>query len=253
MLVIKLDVKSRWQAQIPAPRKYPRLVEMARTFVARDETLPIAEQSPYLDEVRALLVEMSMLTEQRATGETERTISAETLKRAEQEAQMVARQVQGLIVALYPLTPERAEEWGLNLKQGTGAINLPRTRTERLAFLNRYLAKEESRPPTERFQVPNLDNVRQIRDTITASLVTRSSGVTRREGSIAGIITLAYRLQQRLQAAAVYLVSKRFGYQLTPELQAWGFEVVERQRSRGEKGKEGEAASSGEGIEAMTG
>lgn len=228
MTQLKFDVDGRWQAVVPKRDRYAEVFALARAFVAHEETLAPAKQCPYLEAVRGLLSQAALLESQRTEGEATRTISAETLKRAEKEAQGIARQVQGLLIGFFPDTPEVAEQWGLNLKQGTGLIQLPDNRDQRLAFLNRYIAQEESRPPAERFPKPVLAEVQRVRDTITTALLGRSSGRTQREGSISSSLTVAHALQDTLKAALVYLISMSFGYKVVPELQAWGFEVVAR-------------------------
>lgn len=228
MTQIKFDTEGRWQVVVPKRDRYREIFALARAFVTHEETLAPTKQSPFLEEVRTLLGQAALLQSHRAEGETTRTISAETLKRAEKEAQGMARQVQGLLIGNFAHTLEVAEEWGLNLKQGTGQIQLPDSREQRLAFLNRYLAKEESRPAAERFPKPVLSEVQRVRDTITAALAGRESGQTQREGSISSSLVLAQSLQDVLKAALVYLIAKSFAYKVVPELQTWGFEVVAR-------------------------
>lgn len=230
MWQFRLDADSPWDLQLPGAKRPRQVIELARAFVTYDQTLPPAKQSPHLEKLQTLLAQADSLTTQKAAGESQRTVSAETLKRAERDAQEIARQVRGILAAYFPKTPEQAEEWGLNLKQGTHTIILPATRTERLDFLNRYLAKEESRAATERFPAPALDEVRRVRDTIATALTERASGQTRREGGVAGTSALAHDLSNFLAASLFHLLTAEFNFKLSPDLQVWGFEVTERTR-----------------------
>lgn len=234
MVQVRFDVGSPWQVKVPRAERQQALFSSAQTFVAHEETLPPDKQSIYLGKIRELLSEAGMLTEQKDKGESQRTVSSEELKRAEEEAKEIAGQVQGLLRAVFPKTPERAEEWGLDLKQGTHTLLLPRTRLARLTFLSRYLAKEESRAPAERFTTPTLADVRRVRDTLAASLAGRDSGITQRESSVAARVATAARLSDYLQAALVHLLAQN-NFTITPSLQAWGYHVVARQpRTKGE-------------------
>jgi len=105
---------------------------------------------------------------------------------------------------------------------------LPRSRAQRFALLDAYVAQEESRPAEERFNIPALDDVRAVRDGLRASLEQREGGRTVRETGVALRDEMVEELLDLLQAAAVYLVVKRFGRRVTPELQGWGYNVVER-------------------------
>lgn len=230
MWQFRLDSDSPWDLKLPGAKRPREVIALARAFVAHDQTLPPDKRSPYGARVQSLLGQAESLTTQRTTGESQRTVSAETLKRAERDAQEIARQVQGILIAYFPKTPERAEEWGLNLKQGTHTIILPKSRSARLDFLNCYLAKEESRAPAERFPAPALDEVRRVRDTIAASLTGRASGQTQREGGVAATYTIARDLSNILAAALLYLLAEGFNFAISPDLQAWGFVVTEHTR-----------------------
>ncbi len=116
--------------------------------------MPEGERTPYLARVEALLTQGEALRAEQVAGKAERTVAAETMKRLETEAHGLARQVKGLIIALYPARPGGLKAWGLTFRQGTERILLPTNRAERLAFLARYIAQEEGRPEAERFRVP---------------------------------------------------------------------------------------------------
>ena len=100
-------------------------------------------------------------------------------------------------------------------------------------MLDSYIAQEQSRPAKERFATPDLTEVIAVRDQLRANLTARNNGKARREASVAASRAVAGELLQNLQAAAAYLISTRYNFTLTPELQQWGFTVVAARNGNG--------------------
>ncbi len=202
------------------------LVSLAQTFTAYEQNLPPAEQTPYTAQIAGLLAQALPTHSGQVSGEIQRTVASEAVKRLDEQARLLVNQILYMLKATFPTQPEQAEAWGFALKQTTGQIRLPKTCLERLALLNAYLAQEESRPAAEQFSLPALATVKAVRDELQANLNARDAGKMQRQLSVIAGKNVGDELLQHLQAAAVYLLSTRYNFSVSPELQRWGFEVV---------------------------
>lgn len=68
--------------------------------------------------------------------------------------------------------------------------------------------------------------VKAVRDELQANLSARDAGKMQRQLNIIAGKNVGDELLQHLQAAAAYLVTTRYNFSVSPELQRWGFEVV---------------------------
>ncbi|MCB0162593.1 MAG: hypothetical protein KDI79_00110, partial [Anaerolineae bacterium] len=141
-------------------------------------------------------------------------------------------------------TPEAAEQWGFKVKQSTRNILMPQTRPQRLALLNAYIAKEESRPAEERFTTPDLAEVVALRDDLKANLAVRRTSQNRRKASLTASNDTLKALYECIRAAGTVILIKHFNRTIHQDLTKWGFEVVKRQP----KGKDTDAAPAANGT-----
>ncbi|MCB0197113.1 MAG: hypothetical protein KDJ65_34520 [Anaerolineae bacterium] len=221
------DANSPLHAGLPESDQPDDLLTAGETFVAYDETLPPEKQSPFKDDIAELVQECSPHLHEFKQSESQRTIASENLKRHEKKAYRFLQRIhQNLKSYLYD-TPEEAEEWGFNVKQSTRNILLP-PQKERLKALNRYIAKEESRPEAERFAVPELAAVIAVRDQLQERKKhVRSSHVQRKSSRVARD-TVLHKLRNTLKAAGTVILMKHLDGVISPEMAKWGYEVYER-------------------------
>ena len=248
MYSIILDPSSPYQVNLPPANKVTKLIAVAENFVAYDETLPPEEQSPLLPDIRQLL-ELCIPTQNNfKASEAQRTIASEAVKRLDGQIKTIIRKIHHKINSEYIETPEAAEEWGFQVKQGTHRILLPKKRSERLALLNIYIAQEESRPPEERFTTPDLAVVINLYDELKANLAARRSSRSHRKDSYSARSQALKALYDTLRMAGGLIILKKFNRSLTPGLEKWGIEVIKRQT----KEKEAAAAPAINGTETST-
>ncbi len=186
-------------------------------------------------------------------GHTLAVTSSEEAKRLNERAKVLVRQIQNLLSGLYAETPERAAEWGFEVRQSgsrAGKVLIPATRAEVIATLGKYTEKESSRPVAEQFAVPKLSEVKQVYDGLRGSLETRNLGTTERKTAVAGTYEVAEALLEYLQAALAYLLVTKFDRKVTPELGLWGSDVIARPAKASGNGTE--PALDGGPIPAMT-
>ena len=244
MYPINLDRSSAFQVNIPTPNQPTKLITSGQNFVAYDETLPPDEQSYLLPDLRQLLQESVPTQNSYKSSEVQRTIASEAVKRLDEQAKALIRKIHYKLHYDYSETPEAAEEWGFEVKQGTGKILLPKKRPDRLALLDTYIAKEESRPPEEQFSKPNLADVIRVRDDLKANLDTRRTSRSRRKDSYAARAETLEALYDTLRMAGGLIVLKKLNRKVTPALEQWGIEVTKRQS----KEKDADAAPTTNGT-----
>ena len=244
MYPINLDRSSAFQVNIPTPSQPTKLITSGQNFVAYEETLPPEEQSYLLPDLRQLLQASVPTQNSYKSSEVQRTIASEAVKRLDEQAKALIRKIHYKLHYDYSETPEAAEEWGFEVKQGTGKILLPKKRPDRLALLDTYIAKEESRPPEEQFSKPNLADVIRVRDDLKANLDTRRTSRSRRKDSYAARAETLEALYDTLRMAGGLIVLKKLNRKVTPALEQWGIEVTKRQS----KEKDADAAPTTNGT-----
>ncbi|HMQ54589.1 MAG TPA: hypothetical protein PKE64_22175 [Anaerolineae bacterium] len=226
MLQLRLDATSAYNVRMPRIHQQREIIELTRKFVTYERTRPHEEQTPLTNRLAALLEEAMPYYEHRESGELQRTTASEAVKRLDEESKLFTHQIWTTMNFFFKGTPERAKAWGFEIRQSTRQILKPKSRTDRLALLTRYAAREESLPEHERFSVPELNEVKRVRDELARNLSDRNAGRTQREVSIIRAEALADKMYNHLQYAAVYLLAEEFEYTITPDLEHWGFDVV---------------------------
>lgn len=228
MIQVRLDTAGSYVVRLPKNHQSAAVMALAERFVAYDQTRPEGERSPVTATLEALLAEAGPCTTGRLCAERQRTAASEAVKRLDGEAKQLTSRIWYMMNSLFIDTPERAEVWGFKIKQGSGRIQQPTTRAGRLALLTDYVLHEESCPEGERFSIPDLAEVRRVRNELAANLSAREAGQTEREVSNINSQALARKIYNVLQVGLVGLVFEVYNFNVTPELQKWGFEVVAR-------------------------
>ncbi|MCB9079321.1 MAG: hypothetical protein H6631_17100 [Anaerolineaceae bacterium] len=233
MYHVILDSPSPYLVNIPTPNQPTKLITAGQNFVAYDETLPPEEQSYLLPALRQHLQECVPSQNSFKASEAKRTIASEAVKRLDEQAKIIIRKIHRKIDLEYMETPEAAEEWGFQVKQGTGNILLPKTQSERLALLDTYIANEESRPPEERFTTPDLAVVTGLRDDLKTNLTARRTSRSRRKDSHSACTEALEALYDTLHGLRRLITRPESSIEpVTTGLEKWGFEVIKAPEQR---------------------
>ncbi|MCB9100908.1 MAG: hypothetical protein H6632_15320 [Anaerolineales bacterium] len=242
MLPLNYDTKSDYTVRLPNPNKRQDIFSSGKTFVTYDQTRPLEEQLPFTAWIADLLQEAAVCEQQRREGEEQRAVASEEIKDAHQRLRKLVRIMRKTLDAAFPETPTKAKGWGFKVKQSTAKILLPQTPEEHLNVADAYIVKELSRPEADRFTSPHLTDVIAVRNAVAEKVALRDAGQNQRETAIAQSNAIAAELYDHLQGAASHLMSFRYNYTITPELQNWGYVVVTR-RSAGQNGDDKTAAN----------
>ncbi len=226
MYQFRIDASSGYNLRLPRVQQRQEIINLARKFVAYEWGRPEEQRTPVSDRLAALLDEVDLCYRKRDSGELQRTAASEAVKRLEREAEVLVNHLWNTMQYLFKAAPEQAQAWGFEVRQATGHIVRPKSRKKRLALLSSYVAHEESRPESERFSLPDLAEVRRVRDGLAGNLSARDAGKNQREVCLVTGEALVNRMLNHLQAAAVHLLAVEYDYKLNPELEQWGFEVV---------------------------
>ena len=228
MLKVNVDPPSRYHVFVPEDHQHDELITLVDAYLAYDKTLPLAQQSffaPYLAELREQCVPH---TTEFYHSEAQRSIASDTVKRLDQEVFRYLKQALLNLRALFWKTPSKAEAWGFDVKQTTGSINFPRGKKDQRRVLNSYIAKEESRPLSERFDDPDLNQMIAVRDQLQENMYIARSRQKQRKTSRAARDEIFRRLRETLRLAAGAIIVLHFDHKITLDLQKWGFDVFER-------------------------
>ncbi|MCB0213124.1 MAG: hypothetical protein KDJ52_27530 [Anaerolineae bacterium] len=228
MVTTKHDTPSKLHLNFPARDRPVDIVTTSRDFIKYEHSLPPEEQLRHTPYMTTLVANWDEADVKRSDGESRRAEAAEAVERLDRELIENVRIMRKVLDATFPTNPSRAKAWGFEAKKSTKNILLPQTRTEHLNLLDKYIAKEQSRPEAERFSAPNLDHLIYIRDELRTQLDVRTAGQNQREEAVATCNQIAVDLHNYLQSAAVDLLTFNFGFKLTVELQKWGYDVSPR-------------------------
>ncbi|HMR66515.1 MAG TPA: hypothetical protein PKE64_21080 [Anaerolineae bacterium] len=245
MFQLRFDPTSPYTVRMPRNHQKREIVSLTQKFVAYEWTRPEEARTPLTNRLAALLDEAIPHVDHRRSSERRRTAASEAVKRLDDEARALTHQIWTTMNFLFKTTPERAQDWGFEVRQSTRRINKPKSREERLVVLAGYVAQAESRPDYERFSMPPLADVKRVVAGLTENLSARHTGQTQREISIVRTEALADEMYNHLQSAAVYLLTEEFKYIITPDLKKWGFDVVSIRNSNGNGNGNGHANGNG--------
>lgn len=228
MVTTKYDTPSKLHLNFPDRDRPPDIVHSSRSLIKYEQSLPPEERLRHTPFMVALVADWDEADAKRLDGESQRAEAAEAVERLDREMIEVVRTIRKIIDAAFPTNPSRAKAWGFEAKKSTKNILLPQTRKEHLNVLDKYIAKEQSRPEEERFTSPNLAEVIRVRDELREQLDIRAAGQNQREEAVVTGNQIAADLYNYLQSAMTDLLTFKFGFKLTVELQKWGYDVSPR-------------------------
>ena len=232
MLKSTVDPASRYNVVIPEANEYDGLLVQSDEFLTYDATLPPEDQSVFTQHLINLREECAPHSKQFYSSEAQRSIASDNTKRFEEEITQHLKQAQHNLTARYWQTPAEAEAWGFEVKQSTGNIIFPSTKSERRRVLDSYISQEQSRPEADRFATPDLARLIEVRDQLLANRKLTSANRKQRKSSRIARDEAFRRLRETLRMAAGNIIILQFDHTITPDLQKWGFEVVERSSSK---------------------
>ncbi|MCB0227015.1 MAG: hypothetical protein KDI02_25175 [Anaerolineae bacterium] len=231
MLNIRLEHLSPLHVRFPSAEKRSDVITLGKRYIAQEQTRPTKQQNLFTPTINSLLQQILDYEKKIAAGEAQRAVAADAVPALEQRSKELVTSMMKTIDAAFPHWPAKAQEWGFATKKETGNILTPKTQKDRLAVMETYIAKEESRPEEERFTIPALADVIDNYQTYRATIQARDTGQYQRETHINASNELVKQLAQYLQLAAGVLVGQDYKLKISKDLQHWGYTVVERRRS----------------------
>ena len=235
MPMLRFEVDSKGRYLVRWPSTDDKTLQLGTAFVAYEQTLPAAQQSPLLDQLRSTLASASSSAGAATSGETTRAVSAETLRQARADAKVPLNQAFDALKLAYSDNLALLEAYGLKTLQDTQQVRVykPKNQTEWDNFLIAYVETQRALEPSAQLQKPALSTLEPLAETVSAARKTRDEGRTQREMGVSSRVSVATRLHDLLELAAATLVITRFDFQVTRELGLWGYEVVEARASNG--------------------
>ncbi|MCB0212616.1 MAG: hypothetical protein KDJ52_24950, partial [Anaerolineae bacterium] len=238
MVTNKFDSISKLHLDYPEKEKPLKVVRTVKDCISYEHSRPPEEQLPHTPFLVTLLQQWDENNQKRRTGEAQRAEAAEMVHQLDQEMIELVRYARKTLDATFPKNPSKAKAWGFETKQSTQNILLPQTRDAHLTLLDVYIAKEQSRPEAERFSSPDLADVTRVRDALREQLKIRQAGQNQREEAVANSYVIAAKMYNYLQSIVTHLLTFKFDFTLTLELQKWGFDVGQRRTTSWEEEEE---------------
>ena len=229
---IHLIDQSDLHVYFPDAYKRTHVITLGKKYMAHEQTLPAKKQNLFTPIINDLLQQILEYEKNIAEGEAQRAVASDAVTKLEERSKQLVSSMLKTIDAAFPNQPAKAQEWGFATKKETAHIRTPRNQKERLAVMESYIAKEESRPEAERFTIPALADVIDNHQTYGATVKRRDAGQYQRQKYINASNTLAKELAQYLQLAAGVIVGYDYRLKVSRDLQQWGYKVVERRRSK---------------------
>ena len=240
------EAESAYQITFLTPRQRLETFEQGQIFIAQEQTRPLKKQTPFTPRIIKLVEQLQTAYNAHTEAERQRTIAYDKLKQLRKRAVVVVTQMWKSVTSLYEDDPSEATRWGFKLKPKTRNVLKPKNLQERLALMNAYIAKEESRPAEERFRVPKLEQVIELRDMVAANTQAHQEGQNQQENSLETIRKLTKDLSLCLQAAAIHLLGMDFDFDLSTQMQNWGYDITLKRKSSSSKETEKEADPTGD-------
>ncbi|MCB9079101.1 MAG: hypothetical protein H6631_15985 [Anaerolineaceae bacterium] len=228
---LRFESNSPYDIRLPQPDQPVEVITLGRDVVAREESLPVEDRTPYTAIIGRLVAEAEALRVTRTRSENRRTTASETLKRLDKRLNAMIDQIMATLKANFLTNLEVAQEWGFKVRQTTGNLQKPFPRTKQMAALRVYIDMEQSRPPEEQFTLPPLAEVIALYEEIETSASAKATGRAGRMQSRVELLATVEELRNYIQLALHDIVGKYYKFGLAPGLQEWGFEVFHRQRS----------------------
>ena len=234
MITLKIDPQS--DLTVPWPRRETEIVALAEIYVQQERSLPEGERLPLpsLADIEQLLAETKQHIAAADAAEANRADAAQTFNEtlSEIKGQLQAATLKLKAKHLHHLAG--LEAWGLDTVSGPRGIQVrsPRKREQIIACLNKYIAKEQLLPETERITAPDLAEMESLAQTLNQSREAREVGRREREMGVEKRRAAAQALLILLQVGAANLVIAKYGGRITEDLQQWGYAVITRTRPR---------------------
>lgn len=253
MFTCILDALSQYHVDIPNAAEKSIVYNRSEAFITFDLTLPPEEQSPFTPDLIDLIDQCTPYLRDFRNNEARRTIASETLKQLDRRLKKTLDDLSLVIRASHLENPSYVEQWGFEIKQSTGNVSYPTGRKQRLAVLKTCIEKEQSRPEEDRFKSPHLDSLIELYNEIKATEADRDAGHRGRKKSNEASLELSKQMVDHLRAAGAFLISRRFKFKITRDLEDWGYKVVKRSaRTAKEEAEAVEEAASTNGAETTT-
>lgn len=230
MPTLRFEQQTPYKLRSLTKEETPKIIALGKAFIAREESLPPQQRTPYTDAISQLLAQARTLLTTNNHGENQRVKASEALKRLDEQLNSTIEQIMATLRATFLHNLEVAQEWGFELRQKTGNIRKPKERNQRLAALAAYISQEQSRPPEEQFTQPPLDEVITLYNALQKHKTARDAGETTRMQSRADTQDVSEALYHTLQLALHHIVWRDYNFAVAPGLQEWGFDVIRRQR-----------------------
>lgn len=240
------EPESPYQINFLDLQQRAELLAQGQIFIAQEQMRPLKEQTPFTPRIIKLVNQLQTAYATQTEAERQRTIAADKLKQLQKTAVIVVTQMWKSVTGKYANDPSEATRWGFKLKPRTRNVLKPKTLSERLALMNTYIAKEESRPEEERFRIPELAEVIELRDKITANMQAHQTGQNQQENSFEAIKKLTKALSNCLQGAAVHILGVDFDFDLSTQMQNWGYDITLKRKSSSSKETGAEATPTGD-------
>ncbi|MCB0191176.1 MAG: hypothetical protein KDJ65_04460 [Anaerolineae bacterium] len=229
---IHLTDQSGFQVYFPDSQKRPQVIDLGKKYMAHEQTLPVKKQNLFTPIIQDLLQQILEYEKNIAEGEAQRAVASDMVTKLEERSKRLVASMLKTIDAAFPNRPAKAQEWGFDTKKETANIRTPRNQKERLAVMESYIAKEESRPEEERFTMPALADVIDNYQSYNATIKNRNVGQYQRQKYVNASNALAKQLGQYLQLAAGVIVGYDYKLEISRDLQHWGYKVIKRRSSK---------------------
>lgn len=228
MLTLKLDPTSTFAVRWPT--SYRSVIALAEAYIAYEGSLAPTEQlhDVPLSAVQAALDEAKAAVNAARSGERGRASAGEIVRQTYEALKPLIDKAVAQLKAKHFDHLALLEEWGLDtvVRQGKVQVRKPASQSQRLEFVEAYIAREASLPPEEQISDPPLATIQAHLSTIQTSMAQRTSGRDQREMNVQMRNTAVSRLLDLLKVAAAIRVAMLHGGLVTNDLQPWGFQVV---------------------------
>jgi len=226
-----LDRTGPYQVKLPVKQDVSGIVALAEAFVRHELSLPPEQRTLLTEPLQARLAQLQQALQNKRQGQIQTTVASGWVKQLEQRARNLVRQMQRHLTAVFFEQPTKATAWGFTVRQTgrrAGTLLLPIGRDAVLGVMAAYIRQEQSRPAAEQFTLPALSEVESVRADLAAQVAAFQQSTALKEAGRAASVRLSAEVLVHLQVALAYLMITRFDSKVTPHLQAWGFNIVER-------------------------
>jgi len=240
--MLSFQIDSTGPYQIRWPESDADILELGKTYQARESTLTVDQQvrEPSLVTIGQLYSTADTAVSSASQGEIGRATGAENYRLAMEQAMPLLRNCIKALEVKYSSNLANLEKWGIDTKVAGGKVTVykPRHETKWAELLQTYVAQESSLPEADRITQPGYDQMSRLAIQAGSGLTGRNDGRKQREQGVSTRLSQVTRLLDILQIAAGVLVS-RYDCKVTKDLLDWGFTVIERPAASATKNQTG--------------